>query len=362
MTASWTTRFSILLLVVLAGVTVPLVFPDYTYQMAVLCLMVTLALTWDTLGGQMGYNSLGNIFFFGLGMYACALVQIGLYYDIGDYTAASGAVRVDYSDTQYFTGLTLGLVAAGVLAGLSAIVVGWIVIGLRGPYFAIGTLGIAVAAAELVAAWTWVGGASGISMPTHPWNPDATKYFFYLLNFVLALATFLCLRWLYSTRFGLAINAIRDDEDKAEGMGLHTRRYKRTAWCISAFFVGIGGAIFGNMTGFIEPRDVAFPTITFGIFMVLMALLGGKGTLWGPVVGAVVFHVIKEVTWTYLLGWQWVALGLLIVIIIVYFQQGIVGWLMESRPEWFGIKVDAKEKPESVPARGALAARPEAAE
>jgi len=67
----------------------------------------------------------------------------------------------------------------------------------------------------------------------------------------------------------------------------------------------------------------------------LMALLGGKGTFWGPVVGAVVFHVIKEVTWTYFLGWQFIALGLLIVVTIVYFQQGIVGWLMEKYPSWF---------------------------
>src|SRR3546814_5167292 len=71
------------------------------------------------------------------------------------------------------------------------------------------------------------------------------------------------------------------------------------------------------MIGFVEPLEVAFPTITFGIFMVAMALLGGKGTLWGPVLGAILFHVVKEVTWTYLLGWQWVALGAIIVVNIV---------------------------------------------
>ena len=104
-----------------------------------------------------------------------------------------------------------------------------------------------------------------------------------------------------------------------------------------------GRAIFGNMIGFIEPREVAFPTVTFGIFMVLMVLLGGKGTIWGPIVGAVIFHVIKEVTWTYMLGWQWVALGLLIIIIVVYFDQGIVGWLMVKKPDWFGIRVERKD-------------------
>lgn len=346
MNMTTSTQIGLFVAVVLSGLAAPLLAPDYTNQLAILCLMITFALTWDVLGGQMGYNSLGNIFFFGFGMYVCALTQIGLYYDIGEYTSAFGAVRVDYTESQYFLGLGLGILAAAVLSALSAVAFGWIVFGLRGPYFAIGTLGVAVAAAELVAAWDWVGGGSGISLPTNPWNPDSAKYFYFVLNFALALSTFMFLRWLYGTRFGLAINAIRDDEDKAEGMGIHTKRYKRTAWSIAAFFLGISGAIFGNMIGFIEPREVAFPTVTFGIFMVLMVLLGGKGTLWGPVVGATIFHVIKEVTWTYLLGWQWVALGLLIVIIVVYFQQGIVGWLMEKRPEWFGVVIDAKREAE----------------
>jgi branched-chain amino acid transport system permease protein len=347
--------------VLVAGLGAPMLFPAYTNQMAVLWLMVVFALTWDLLGGQMGYNSLGNISFFGAGMYACALTQIGLYYDIGEYTAAYGAVKVDYTPQEYFTGLFLGMMVAAVVASILAIGIGWIVFGLRGPYFAIGTLGVAVAAAELVSAWGWVGGGGGISLPTFPGDPDAAKYFFYVLNFALAVSVFLFLKWLYSTRFRLAINAIRDDEDKAEGMGLHTSHYKRVAWCISAFFLGLSGAIFGNMIGFIEPREVAFPTATFGLYMVVMVLLGGKGTLWGPVIGAVVFHIIKEVTWTHLLGWQYVALGLLIVVTVVYFEQGIVGWLMEKRPAWFGIVVDraATAAPEAPP--GALR-RSEAAE
>jgi branched-chain amino acid transport system permease protein len=145
------------------------------------------------------------------------------------------------------------------------------------------------------------------------------------------VACYLFLRWLYGTRFALAINAIRDDEDKAEALGLHTKRYKTVAWAVSAFFLGIVGALFGNMTGFIEPLEVAYPTLTFGVFMVAMTLLGGKGTLWGPVIGATLFYTLREVTWTYLLGWQYVALGLLIIVNVVYFQQGILGWIRERR-------------------------------
>ena len=86
--------------------------------------------------------------------------------------------------------------------------------------------------------------------------------------------------------------------------------------------------------------EVAFPVATFGIFMVAMSLLGGKGTLWGPVLGAILFHIVKETTWTYLLGLQWVVLGLILIVNIVYFQQGIMGWLQAKYPEKFGIAVD----------------------
>ena len=331
-------------LLLLVGVAAPLLFPAYTNQIAVLWLMIVFASTWDILGGQMGYNSLGNIFFFGAGMYTCAVVQIGLYYDVGMYTSGARTTHIAFTTAQYFTGFAIGIVAAGIMAAILAVATSWIVFGLRGPYFAIGTLGVAVAGAELVASWQWVGAASGISMPVFPGAPQTQKLFFYCLLFALTFVVLLFLRWLYSTNFGMAINAIRDDEEKAEAMGLYTRRYKRTAWTIAAFFLGIAGAIFGNMTGFIDARDIAFPTTTFNIFMILMVLLGGKGTFWGPVVGAVIFHVIKEVTWTYFLGWQFVALGLLIVIIVVYFQQGIVGWLMEKYPERFGVRVAPKER------------------
>jgi branched-chain amino acid transport system permease protein len=323
------------LVLLAAGIAAPFLFPGHTVQFAVFWVFVLFAMTWDIVGGHMGYNSLGNITFFGLGMYVCALVQIGLVYNIGEYTAANGAIKIDFTDRQYFEGLALGLAAAAVLPTIVAALLSRILLGLRGPYFAIGTLGVAIAAAELTNAWEWVGGGQGIAMPVFPGAPGMRERFFYGACMVAALACYLFLRWLYSTRFRLAINAIRDDEDKAEALGLHTARYKAVAWCISAFFLGIAGALFGNMTGFIEPLETAYPTLTFGIFMVAMTLLGGKGTLWGPVIGATLFYTLREVTWTYLLGWQYVALGLLIIFNVVYFQQGILGWLRERRPRWF---------------------------
>lgn len=325
------------------GLVAPFLFPALQYQIATLWVMVLFALTWDVMGGQMGYNSLGNIFFFGVGMYASAVVQILQFADVGQYTAAQGVLEVQYTDAQYFQGLVLGILASGFVASLTAVMLGWTVFGLRGPYFAIGTLGLALAAGELMGTWEWVGAGGGIPMPVFPYSAEAKGLTFYFLCFVAAILTFIALQWVYKTRFGLAINAIRDDEEKAEAMGIHTVRYKTVAWAISAFFLGISGALFGNITGFIEPLEVAFPTVTFGIFMVAMTLLGGKGTLWGPVLGAVLFHTLKEVTWTYFLGWQWVALGMLIIINVVYFQQGIMGWLTEKHPEKFGIVVEDRE-------------------
>ncbi len=322
------------------GIIAPFLFPNYLLQIAVLWIMILFAQTWDTMGGQMGYNSLGNIVFFGAGMYISAIVQVGLVFDVATYTSATGIGKASFTANQYYTGIFLGTLAAAFGAALIAPIMGFFMFGLRAAYFAIGTLGIALVAGELVSAWQWVGGGGGIAMPVYPGTADGRSEFFYWFSFAAAAATFITLKWLYATRFKLAINAIRDDEDKAEALGLHTNRHKVVAWSISAFFLGISGAIFGNMTGFIEPLEVAFPTVTFGIFMVAMPLLGGKGTLWGPVIGAIVFHLVKELTWTYLLGWQWVALGMIIIITVVFFQQGIMGWMQEKWPEKFGVVVD----------------------
>ncbi len=327
--------------ILIFGVIAPMLIPSLSFQISILWLMILFALTWDMMGGQMGYNSLGNIAFFGFGMYICAGVQVGLYYDLAEYTSPFTTINATFTPDQYYTGLFLGIIAAAVGCVFIALILSTFLFGLRGPYFAIGTLGVALAAGELIGAWEYIGAGSGISIPVHPGEAGEKTQLFYYLTLFAMIGTFLFVKWLYGTRWGLAMNAIRDDEEKAEAMGIHTYRYKSMTWAFSAFFLGISGALFGNMTGFIEPLEVAFPTVTFGIFMVAMALLGGKGTLWGPVLGATLFHVVKEVTWTYLLGWQWVALGLLIVLNVVFFQEGIMGWMARKWPERFGLSVDS---------------------
>jgi branched-chain amino acid transport system permease protein len=336
-------RAAFYLALIIFMVIAPFVFPVFKTQLATVWLMIIVALTWDMTGGQMGYNSLGNITFYGTGMYVAAVVAIAMAYDVGEYTGSSGGGIYEFTDGQYFAGMFLGMLAAGLFCSLVAVVIGYITFGLRGPYFAIGTLGVAIAAGELVSNWEWVGGGQGIALPVYPGDLEYGKILFYFLFAGTGAVLFLFLKWLYTTRFGAAINAIRDDEEKAEAMGVHTLQYKLATWAMAAFFVGVAGAISAFQFIHLEPLETAYQTINLGIFMVVCVLLGGKGTLWGPVVGAILFHVFKEVTWNYLLGWQWVALGALIVATVVYFEGGVVGWLMERKPHWFSLPAKADE-------------------
>ncbi|HEX6794444.1 MAG TPA: branched-chain amino acid ABC transporter permease [Casimicrobiaceae bacterium] len=303
---------AVLAIVGVLGIVAPWLFPKIVTQLAFLWLMILFAVTWDMNGGQMGYNSFGNVFFFGIGVYVCAVVQRDS--GLGYYPAL-------------FVGTGLGALGAAV----AALALGPAILGIRGHYFAIATLGLSIVAADVASAWEYIGAASGMTVPMFPGAIGDRSRFFYYLLFALAAITFLAARALYRTRLGLAMNAIRDNEDKAEAMGLHTTRTKVFAWCVAAFFLGAAGGPVGNLVGFIDPRDLAFAGATFGVWMVLMAVLGGKGTLWGPVIGAAIFHVTQELFWTYLLGWQRVAMGLVIVIIVVFFPTGILGSFSRMR-------------------------------
>lgn len=316
-------------LVVALAIALPILFPAYLTDMALVWVMVVFALTWDIMGGQMGYNSFGNVLFYGVGMYACAVVQRD-------------------SGLGYFPALGVGIVVGVVLAVAVAATIGSGILGLRGHYFAIGSLGLGIAAGEIASGIDYIGAGSGMTTPLYPDGYGRREIFYYIVFFALAVATFLTLKRLYASRFGLALNAIRDDEDKAEAMGLHTTRYKTVAWMVSAFFLAIAGALMGNLQKFIDPRDTAFAGSTVGVWMVLMAILGGKGTLWGPVIGAVIFLVAKELFWTYLLGWQYVALGVMIVVIVVFFPEGVMGYIRERHPHLLGEVVDEAKRTEGA--------------
>jgi branched-chain amino acid transport system permease protein len=135
--------------VLVLGVLAPWLLSSHLADLALLWLMVLFALTWDINGGQMGYNSFGNVFFFGLGVYACAVFQ-------------------RESGLSYLPGLFLGMGVGGLVALISAAILGPIVLGMRGHYFAIATLGIAVAAGDIFSGWEYVGAGSGMATPVYP--------------------------------------------------------------------------------------------------------------------------------------------------------------------------------------------------
>lgn len=346
-------RFVLLCLAIgVLSIAAPFAFPAIVKQLSIFWVMVIVAYTWDTMGGQLGYNSFGNIVFFGAGLYMSAIVQIAPFTNMRAYTAAGEqGEALALSMGQYLGGLAPGLVAAALTGFVLAVVFGFIILSLRGHYFAIGTLALGIFLAQIFANWEFVGAGSGITMPEFPGQGRASdqnkSILFYFLCFGLASATIVALRWLYSTRFGLAINAIRDDEDKAEAMGITTTRYKVVAWSVSGFFLGVCGALYGNIVRFVDPEETAFDGPGLGVWMVLMAVLGGKGSLWGPLIGAVLFHLTKELLWTYLLGFQNIVLGILVVVIVVFFPEGIMGWVRSRWPHMFGESVDLSRQAEA---------------
>ena len=340
--------YSVLLIL---GLTAPFLFPAFKVQISFMLILIILAMTWDVQGGQMGYNSFGNILFFGIGMYLCASIQIGMFFPLAEWTESGGEKTFLHTPTQYFQGLAVGLVFAAIVPAIVAALIGYGILGLRGHYFAICTLGLGIAAGEIAGGIELIGAGQGMTTPPWPKGIGDTELraeFFYYICFALLIATFSFLNWAYKTRFGLVLNAIRDNEDKAEAMGIHTMRYKIVGWVVSAFFVGLAGGLVGNIVGYIEPIEVAFDGREMGVFMVLMAILGGKGTLWGPVIGASAFHIFKEGFWTFFLGWQYVALGFLIVVIVVFFPEGFMGWLREKYPERFGEVIDEADRKAQV--------------
>ena len=307
----------------------PFLMPNNMSQLVDLMVFILIALSWDMLGGQMGYNSFGNILFFGIGMYLVASTQVWMGgYELAEYNSAKGGNLESFTVTApiFVQSLIIGLLAAAILNFVIGLIVGSQLLQTRGHYFAVGTLGLGVAAGEFAGTMDFLGGGSGMNFIQPPDGVNLTQLLYFLGLGVVAIF-FVFLTWLHRTRFGFVMNAIRDNEDKAEAMGLPTGRVKTFAWAIAAAFAAIAGGLYGAGKNFIDPTEVAFSLPTVGVWMLLMPLMGGKGTLWGPILGAVMFQLFKEFFWTYLFGWQRVALGLLIVIIVVFFPNGLMGGL-----------------------------------
>jgi len=261
---------------------------------------VVLALSWNIISGFTGYTSFGHVAFYGIGAYACAIL-------VADY--------------RWHWLPTLGVAAA--LAALVAYGLGYPVLRLKGPYFAIAMLGAAEGTRVVATVWDGLThGGIGISFPSTE-NSMSTYY----AMLVLMLVTTAVAYAVGHSRFGVRLNAIREDEVAAEALGIDTTQYKLAAFVLSAIFPAVAGGIQAYKVLYIDPPSVFFVQIT--IAMALMSMLGGKGTVVGPIVGAVLLYTAQELTWVNFPTAHLIAYGLFIVVIARFMPRGLMGFAID---------------------------------
>lgn len=272
---------------------------NYMLRLATTVAMyVVLAIAWNMVGGFTGYPSFATAAFFGFGAYAAAVAQVN---GVPIFAAWIGA---------------------GLLAAIFATGLGLSILHLRGHYFAIGSLVVADVLRELINSWTAVtGGGMGINLPLIASGVDAQAKFFLVSMALLAILAFFASLWLARSKLGVALRCIEQNEDAAQIIGVNTLRAKTIAFVISSFFIGIAGAVYASWVSYIDTTDVF--DISLSVKPIIMALLGGLGTLIGPVIGAITFLVLEEVIWRNSLEFHTGILGLIVVALVLFLPGGL---------------------------------------
>jgi branched-chain amino acid transport system permease protein len=259
---------------------------------------IALAGSWNLISGLTGYVSFGHVAFFGAGAYTGAILVASAGWPWPAAAAAGGAA-----------------------ACALALLIGYPCLRLKGPYFAIAMLGLNEVLRALVSYFEGLtGGGNGLSLPTL----DATRSIYYVMG-GLAMAVTALTYAIITSRFGLRLMTIREDEVAAEAMGIDTFRHKLAAFLLSAVGPGVAGALTARDQGYIEPLSV-FP-LAVTVTMIVMVLFGGKGTVWGPVLGAVALFVIQEIVWARYPYVHPLLFGAIIVAVVLLMPRGILGLL-----------------------------------
>jgi branched-chain amino acid transport system permease protein len=257
-----------------------------------------MASAWNIIGGYTGYASFGNVVFFGLGAYTTAVLmeKAGL-----NFAAA-------------FLGAGLGSAAFAIIIGLP-------VLRLRGHYFAIATLGVAEAMKALVQNLDITEGNSGIYLPMLNLSVRAQYYFFFYIMLATLIATLVVSYLVLHAKLGYSLIAIREDEDSANSVGINTTAAKTIAFALSGFFTGLAGSVYAYQQAFIKPDPVF--TVESTLKMIVMAVFGGIGTLFGPLLGAISIEVLSEILSNYFLVAHTLFFGGLVILSIVFIPKGI---------------------------------------
>jgi len=286
----------------------PLVLPSFYVRVGQLMLYSAgLGVAWAILGGFAGYASFGHAAFIGVGAFAAGLVE------------------------ERFSGLPtplllpLGLVAGGACCAILSAVIAYPILRLRGTFFAIAMLGVCHVCAELNNNLDVLQGSLGLNFPsTTPasWDPAT---FFYELYLVAGVIVFLIAWQIQRSRFGAGLLSIREDEDTARMLGVPTERYKRLAFVVSAVLTGLLGVIYGHSLGYITTESVYRDDTNLSL--IVYSLLGGMGTLFGPVIGAFALVFVTQVVLGRLLDFHLFATGLMLVLLILMAPGGVLGLL-----------------------------------
>lgn len=275
-----------------------------------------LALSWNIIGGYAGYPSFSTAAFFGLGAYTGAILQ------------GTGVP------------MPVAWAAACLTAAVFAGLLGTAILHLKGHYFAIASLVVGEVLLEVATSWTGLtGGGMGLNLPVLEMSVGAQAQLFFWSMLTLGLLAFAMNWFVGAGKVGFALRCIRQNEDASSMVGVNATLYKIIAFILSALFVGGAGAIYASWVFYIEPPDVF--SVLLSVKPIVFALLGGAGTVFGPVVGAAAFIVMEEVVWRNFLSVHAAILGLLIVALIFFLPNGILGLL---RPRRRGKSVAARAK------------------
>ena len=279
-------------------------------NLAILVLMAAqLGVAWNIIGGYAGQVSLGQAAFYGLGAYTSTLLFTKL-------------------------GLTpwIAIPVGGLVAVCISLLVGWSCFRLKGHYFAMATIAVAEIIQNIFTNWEYAGAAVGLNLPMEEgWKTliFSTKEPYYYLALGLLLLTLGVNYAIEKSFLGYYFRAIKDEPDAARSLGVNLSRYKQLAFAISSFFTALGGSLYAHKELYIDPGSVLHTGLS--IKMALVSILGGVGTLFGPLLGAGILTLIEEGTRVIFggsgRGTDLVIYALLIVLIAVYYPTGVLGWL-----------------------------------
>jgi branched-chain amino acid transport system permease protein len=290
----------ILAAMALAFALLPLAGSNYLLRLATtVCMYAVLAQSWNFIGGLAGYPSFATAAFFGLGAYASA---ISLAHGIS---------------------FPLAWTSAGLAATAFAALIGGAILHLRGHYFAIASLIVAEMLREVINGMPdLTGGGKGMNLPILQMSVAAESRFFFYAMLALAVICAATAIVVHGNKLGFGLRCIQQNEDAASMLGVNAYAYKTAGFALSALYVGIAGAIYASWVKYIEPPDVFDVMLT--IKPIVMVLLGGIGTIFGPALGAVILLAFEELVSRNFLTIHAAALGVIIVVLILFLPNGLL--------------------------------------